>query len=666
MRLLGALARPEAPCRLLGNIRATGATLAGSLVVLSLILGACSRTGLESPTPSGLRIVSISSPWTTVTPGQVAIPVDLIVENLLDRDILLLGATIWSPSVEVQGHLTGGNLSVLEAHKSTILALVGSVGVNAAIGTHNIHGELMVGDSASRSIDTLRESHAALIWEISGVAPPGAQLDSDGDGLTNDVEIAFGLEPFNVDSDRDTWDDDVEWGQNADSPRDTDDDGVPDALDSDSDNGGESDLLERLSGHNPLEASDDTPAPVLLVTTAADENDLSSGSANVADAGPLLSLREAIELANNHVGPDSILFSPDVFPIGGATPITLALTSGPDSALPSITDADTTIVGDGRVEILWNQSQAPATAALLIEGDRTTLQQLAMSVTTGPPIWPAYFLHAVLAQRVVLAGTTIGAEAAGTYNAHAYMDGSLEPWIYDCSFRGSAINALMLRAANFARVERSVLELTTNANGGGILIDASGGVSLLDNTVRGHSGCGVRLNSATQALVARTSIEGNGLDGISISGGSDNLIEENYILANGKNGVSMVYWTYRNQIRRNSIAGNALAAISIERNVATDVGGNSDIRPPVVDVVAADHVSGQAGPSCSAAAADQLFVVEVFWDNADEAANYLGAIDVSACQWSLQIAVPAGGFVSATITNQAGDTSALSSPHVGW
>ena len=58
--------------------------------------------------------------------------------------------------------------------------------------------------------------------------------DKDGDGLDNDVEIAFGFDPLAPDSDGDTIGDAAEFGA-AEKPTDTDSDGIYDGLDKDAD-----------------------------------------------------------------------------------------------------------------------------------------------------------------------------------------------------------------------------------------------------------------------------------------------------------------------------------------------------------------------------------------------------------------------------------------------
>jgi gliding motility-associated-like protein/uncharacterized repeat protein (TIGR01451 family) len=72
-------------------------------------------------------------------------------------------------------------------------------------------------------------------------------VDSDGDGILDQDEVALGLDPNDPDTDGDGIDDGSEVGPDIDSPLDTDEDGIIDALDSnilDSDNDGVVDQLD--------------------------------------------------------------------------------------------------------------------------------------------------------------------------------------------------------------------------------------------------------------------------------------------------------------------------------------------------------------------------------------------------------------------------------------
>ena len=81
--------------------------------------------------------------------------------------------------------------------------------------------------------------------------------DSDGDGLSNAIELALGLNPNDKDSDGDGVPDFIEIGSNNKVPQDSDQDGKPDALDTDDDNDG---ILTKLedADKNGQVTNDDT------------------------------------------------------------------------------------------------------------------------------------------------------------------------------------------------------------------------------------------------------------------------------------------------------------------------------------------------------------------------------------------------------------------------
>jgi MYXO-CTERM domain-containing protein len=74
-----------------------------------------------------------------------------------------------------------------------------------------------------------------------------AALDTDGDGLTDPVELGLGTDPENVDSDGDGIDDLTEVGVPS-YPSDSDDDGLIDAVDSDDDGDGIETVDEDIDG----------------------------------------------------------------------------------------------------------------------------------------------------------------------------------------------------------------------------------------------------------------------------------------------------------------------------------------------------------------------------------------------------------------------------------
>jgi len=82
-------------------------------------------------------------------------------------------------------------------------------------------------------------------------------IDSDGDGLSNEEEIALNINPYKVDSDGDGMPDNEEVGNEPGAALDTDGDGTINALDTDDDNDTLPSLLEIAINTNPLEKDTD-------------------------------------------------------------------------------------------------------------------------------------------------------------------------------------------------------------------------------------------------------------------------------------------------------------------------------------------------------------------------------------------------------------------------
>lgn len=118
---------------------------------------------------------------------------------------------------------------------------------------------------------------------MSALGSNGAGGDPDGDGLTNDDELAAGTNPNNEDTDGDGFDDgmEVEYGSDPltppDANTDTDGDGIPDVVegagdpdsdgipnyaDEDSDGDGMSDVMERTLNTNPYDFDNPNSLPV--------------------------------------------------------------------------------------------------------------------------------------------------------------------------------------------------------------------------------------------------------------------------------------------------------------------------------------------------------------------------------------------------------------------
>jgi titin len=119
----------------------------------------------------------------------------------------------------------------------------------------------------------------------------------------------------------------------------------------------------------------------------------------------------------------------------------------------------------------------------------------------------------------------------------------------------------------------------------------------------------------------------------------------NTIASNGGDGVRVENASTGNALRANSIHDNSGKGID---NVA---GGNNELTPPTVR--STGPASGTACPSCT---------VDVFSDDADEGRTYHGSVTAEASgNWSFPGAV-SGPNVTATATDNSGNTSEFSVP----
>jgi len=204
----------------------------------------------------------------------------------------------------------------------------------------------------------------------------------------------------------------------------------------------------------------------------------------------------------------------------------------------------------------------------------------------------------------------------------------------------------------------------TLANGEcGIRSDGARYSVIQGNVVSGNEQAGVRLEDsssfnhlrANRIGVAADGVSplGNGMEGVTVWAESNTVggpypEDGNTIAFNGNVGVQV--WTYPgNTIRRNSIYGNAYSGISLVE------GGNDDLAAPVITYVLLDSVEGTACTGC---------IVEVFSDEEDEGQVYEGhTIADGSGNWTW--AGRAGGpYVTATATDQTGNTSAFSVPQM--
>jgi parallel beta-helix repeat protein len=183
--------------------------------------------------------------------------------------------------------------------------------------------------------------------------------------------------------------------------------------------------------------------------------------------------------------------------------------------------------------------------------------------------------------------------------------------------------------------------------------------SILANLISGNRDWGVDIYQSSENTVFanwigtnRTSRSGlgNGQMGVLIwTGSMKNKIGSNSIAYNQSGIVIGDNTCHENQMTRNQIWANAAKGID------NGYGGNRGIAPPVLVEVSLNWIAGKASPN---------YVVEIFCDEGDEGASFLGA-DTADGSGNFHL-IPTGGCfhqnVTATATDSEGNTSEFSEP----
>jgi parallel beta-helix repeat protein len=210
---------------------------------------------------------------------------------------------------------------------------------------------------------------------------------------------------------------------------------------------------------------------------------------------------------------------------------------------------------------------------------------------------------------------------------------------------------------------------------GNIIGLTSSGSSILPN------GVGVNLGS-NLSIISGNVVSGNTTYGIWVVSGNENVIEKNYIGTNSSGdslgnmvgiriggicignviGSDNIIW-YNGQdgiqvdgnqadfntITENSITINGISGIDLQFL------GNDDILPPVITSVTATMVTGTA-------VAPDGSTVEIFQDTGDQGKVYIGSTTVAGGSFVFNGSAPAGGNLTATVTDPTGNTSEFSIP----
>jgi len=368
-------------------------------------------------------------------------------------------------------------------------------------------------------------------------------------------------------------------------------------------------------------------APPILVVNTTD--DIDDGACNAAHC----SLREAINEANEHAGPDTVWFT--------------------------IPASDPGCDAEGVCTI------APTGSSFSLYDDGTTVDgytQHGAVPNTNPVGQP---INAVL--KIVLDGSLL--PECCPYGIHVWGSGSVIRGLVIQGFHGGLdiIDASDNRIeGNFVGTDAHGLVALGNRTSGILLTRTMGGPGSSNNWIGGS-------HPRTRNLIS-----GNGRSGVGIVWGASNRVQGNYesglhvegepgghlIGGTGSGEANVIAFndsegvlidgrygnTVHNSIRRNSIHSNAGKGIWLWE------GGNEGLPAPVIQYASANMVTGTACPNCT---------VEVFSDDQDEGAIYEGSVGANATgEWAF---VDPDGLngpnITATATDSSGNTSEFSQPY---
>jgi CSLREA domain-containing protein len=369
-------------------------------------------------------------------------------------------------------------------------------------------------------------------------------------------------------------------------------------------------------------------------------NDVDDGTCNATHC----SLREALNAAAVHTGPDTISFNiPPADPGRDASGV---CTICPASVLPSLTDGGTIIDGYTQPGASPNSNPfgQPINAALkiVLDGSQVPYYPDGLDIRSSGNL-----VRGLVVQR--------------------FNDGISVLDASDNRIEGNFIGTDALGSADLGNRCHGV-SISGVQGGPGSTNNVLGGSSpQARNLIAGNDCVGVGIgpvgNNKVLGNYIGTNASGtaalpNNGDGVYVYNVSNNNViggqavgEANLIAFNGGHGVEIhgAYGAARNTISRNRIHSNT------GKGIALLSGGNAGLAAPVITTASAIQVSGTACANCT---------VEVFSDAADEGAIYEGAITANAAgNWTFtKPGGLTGPYVTATATDGQGNTSEFSAP----
>jgi CSLREA domain-containing protein len=374
---------------------------------------------------------------------------------------------------------------------------------------------------------------------------------------------------------------------------------------------------QALPTPTPTRTPTATPTGMLnLVVNST--NDVDDGTCNATHC----SLREALNAATIHAGPDTVTFNiPTTDP--GYDPATGVWTIRPNNTGYNV-PADTTV--DGSIGTALASLEAATRPGIEIDG--TTLGQLGYTglwlfnnvTLRGLVVNDFQYGIWVASANVTIEGCYVGTDPTGTLARPNGADG-----------------ILVANGATGAIIQGNLL---SGNSGGGIRLF---GENTTGNTLRNN-----RVGTDATGTVALP----NGSKGVYLHAGAHNntIGPDNLIAFNNWEGVLVDgAGTRGNTISRNRIHSNAGSGIRLTN------GGNDGLASPVITAASTTQVSGTSCANC---------IIEVFSDAADEGAIYEGSTTANAVgNWTFtKSGGLTGPYVTTTATDGQGNTSEFSAP----
>jgi parallel beta-helix repeat protein len=395
-----------------------------------------------------------------------------------------------------------------------------------------------------------------------------------------------------------------------------------------------------LAGRNPLDPSDDVVGAPLVVTTSIDDLDGPQSMTDVSQAGGAadLSLREAILIANNHGGADTITFDPSIFPPDAPVAIDVDINGGL-GALSVVSGAGTTIDATGAGVVLEGggvvrgvtfglQLHAPDQKVIGLN-----VHEFTAAAGEG---WKGICVSGLGAERLVLDRLLVSCLGDDSTSPQTIrLEQSNHAAVVDCQVTANRSYAI---AGVGVLSSGDVLVQGNRINGGRstVYLGITTGVSIRGNDLRSSvSGAAVMIYNSSAAEIFGNVIEDNAGDGIEVYDACDSItVHNNLITLNVRNGV----WS--------------LSPLTVLSNQITTNGGlgiqYSSIRasPPVVTGFDGTTVVGTTDlPDGS--------TVEVFVDPDEEGALLVGTDSASGGTFAVAVTLPnslPGRHLTATVT----------------